>query len=101
MCVWHNQSAANTSFPFSSTLFCWWMNGKAFTILNSRSFVEIFSLFIAYRERNFLGGGGNKKPQKIKKKTKVTFSAALVMAFLVAEYENRQLDDLPQANLAV
>ena len=30
-----------------------------------------------------------------KKKPKVTYSVALAMAFLAAEIENRQLEDLP------
>ena len=34
----------------------------------------------------------------MKKKLKVTYSAALVMAFLMAENESRQLKDLPQAD---
>ena len=32
---------------------------------------------------------------------RVTYSVALVMAFLAGESENRQLEDLPQADLAV
>ena len=32
---------------------------------------------------------------------KVTYSVALVMAFLAGENENRQLEDLPQADLVV
>ena len=32
---------------------------------------------------------------------KVTYSVALVMAFLAGENENRQLEDLPQGDLAV
>ena len=34
----------------------------------------------------------------MEKKLKVTYSAALVMAFLMAENESRQLKDLPQAD---
>ena len=33
-----------------------------------------------------------------KRKPKVTYSVALVMAFLAAENESRQLEDLPQAD---
>ena len=33
-----------------------------------------------------------------KEKPKVTYSVALVTAFLAAENENRQLEDLPRAN---
>ena len=42
-----------------------------------------------------------KKTKLRKKKPKVTYSVALVMAFLAAENENRQLEDMPQADLAV
>ena len=37
----------------------------------------------------------------LKEKSKVKYSAALVLAFLSAENENRQLKDLPLADLAV
>ena len=33
-----------------------------------------------------------------KKKPKVTYSVALMLAFLAAENENRQLEDLPLAD---
>ena len=39
-----------------------------------------------------------RKPKCEKKKPKATYSVALVMAFLAAENENRQLEDLPQAD---
>ena len=39
-----------------------------------------------------------KKTKLIKGKPKVTHSVALVMAFLAAENDNRQLEDLPQAD---
>ena len=35
------------------------------------------------------------------RKTKVTYSVALVITFLLAENEDRQLKDLQQADLAV
>ena len=38
-----------------------------------------------------------KKTNMRKEKPKVTYSVALVMAFLAAEIENRQPEDLPQA----
>ena len=37
----------------------------------------------------------------LKEQLKVTYSVALVLAFLSAENENRQLEDLPPADLAV
>lgn len=40
ICVWYCQSAAFTLLTFCTSLSVWQMNGKAFTILNSRSFVE-------------------------------------------------------------
>ena len=43
MRVWYRQSAADTSLAFRSIRSGWWMNGKAFTILNPSLFVEIFS----------------------------------------------------------
>ena len=42
-----------------------------------------------------LGIGG------IKKKKKVTYSVALIKAFLAGENENRQPEDLSQANFSV
>ena len=39
-----------------------------------------------------------KKTKIRKEKPKVTYSVALVMAFLAAENENRQLEDSPQAD---
>ena len=45
--------------------------------------------------QTFLEGEGN---QYTKRKTKVTYSVALVLGFLSAENENRQLEDLPPAD---
>ena len=42
-CVWYRQSAADTSLAFRATRSGWWMNSKAFTILNTKTFVGIFS----------------------------------------------------------
>ena len=39
-----------------------------------------------------------KKTNMLKEKPKVTYSVALVLAFLSAENENRQLEDLPLAD---
>ena len=46
--------------------------------------------------QNFLEGEEN---QYTKRKPKVAYSVALVLAFLLAENENRQLEDLPLADL--
>ena len=43
-CVWYRQSAADMSLPFGATRSGWWMNGKAFTIHNTRWFVGIFPI---------------------------------------------------------
>ena len=80
------------------------MNGKAFTILNPRSFVGIFSNYGCRKTEisvstltdsdveTFL----ERKNIRIRnEKPKVTYLVALVMAFLAAEKENRQLEDLP------
>ena len=45
--------------------------------------------------QTFLKGGENKYT---KQKPKVAYSVALVLAFLSAENENRQLEDLPLAD---
>ena len=45
--------------------------------------------------QTFLEG---KKTNTVKEKPKVTYSVALVLAFLSAENENRPLKDLPLAN---
>ena len=42
-CVWYRQSAADTSLAFRATRSGWWLNSKAFTILNTKTFVGIFS----------------------------------------------------------
>ena len=108
-CVWYRQSAADTSHAFRATRSGWWMNGKAFTILNPRSFVRIFSDYFCLKTeifvstltdsdvQTFLEREENQK-KKRKEKPKVTYLVVLVMAFLAAENENRPLEDLPQAD---
>ena len=105
--IWYRQSAADTSLAFRAIRSDWGMNGEAFTILNPRSFVENFcglwllkhwKISIAYRQwySNFPNRG--RKPKYGKKNRKIRYSIALVMAFLSAENENRQLKDLPLDN---
>ena len=55
---------------------------------------ETLKIRIAYRQRrsNFPRGGRKEKSEN-------AYSVALVMTFLAAESENRQLKDLPQADL--
>ena len=82
------------------------MNGKAFTILNTSCLSELSRIMAAKTLKNsvsltdsevqtFLEGEEN---QLLKEKLKVMYSVALVLAFLSAENENRQLEDLPLAD---
>ena len=79
------------------------MNGEAFTILDPRSFVGIFRIMAAKTLKNlyrlqtatFKLSLKEKKTKVRKEKPKVTYSEALVIAFLVAENANRQLEKLP------
>ena len=79
------------------------MNGEGYTILNVRSFVGTFSDLRLMKHwksvsltdsdvQTFLEG-------EEKYKSENAYSVALVMTFLAAESENRQLKDLPQADL--
>ena len=47
--------------------------------------------------QTFLEG---EKTNILKEKRKVTYSVTLMLAFLAAENENRQLEDLPRADFA-
>ena len=51
-CVWYRQSAADTSLAFRTTRSGWWMNGKAFTILNPRSLSEHFRIMATKKIKN-------------------------------------------------
>ena len=79
------------------------MNGKAFTILNTTCLLELSQITVAKtlkksvsltdsEVQTFLEDEEN---QYTKRKT---YSVALVLAFLSAENENRQLEDFPQAD---
>ena len=46
MC-WYSQSAADTSLAFGATRSGWWMNGKAFTILNTSCLSELSRIMAA------------------------------------------------------
>ena len=106
---WYGQSAADTPLAFGATRPGWWMNGKAFTILNTSCLSEFHQIMTAKTFKNpyrwqterFKLSYKAKKTNKLKEKPKVTHSVALVLAFLSAENENRQLEDLPPADLAV
>ena len=75
---WYSQSATDTSLAFGATRSGWWMNGKAFTILDTKK----KSVSLTDSEvQTFLEG---KKSQYTKEKPKVTYSVALVLAFLSA-----------------
>ena len=78
MC-WYSQSAADTSLAFGASRSGWWMNGKAFTILNT-SFLSELSRIMAAKTRkksvsltdwgsNFLRRG--RKPIYLKKNRKL------------------------------
>ena len=82
------------------------MNGRAFTILNTSCLSELSRIMVAKtlkksvlltdsEVQTFLE---RKKTNILKEKPKVTYSVALVLAFLSAENENRQLEDLPLAD---
>ena len=81
------------------------MNGKVFMILSTSCLSELSRIMAAKTLKNsvsltdsevqtFLEGEEN---QLLKEKLKVMYSVALVLAFLSAENENRQLEDLPLA----
>ena len=44
---WYSQLAADTSLAFSATPSGWWMNGKAFTILNTSCLSELSPIMAA------------------------------------------------------
>ena len=82
------------------------MNGKAFTIPDTSCLSELSQIMAAKtlkksvsltdsKVQTFLEG---KKTNTVKEKPKITYSVALVLAFLSAENENRPLNDLPLAN---
>ena len=53
---------------------------------------------IADRQRGSNFSRRGRKQYILKEKSKVKYSAASVLAFLLAENENRQMEDLPLAN---
>ena len=77
------------------------MNGKAFATFNTWSFVGIFSDYMwrlktlknpyHLQKVKFKLSKKRKKTSIRKEKPRVTYSVALVKAFLAAENENRQL----------
>ena len=85
------------------------MNGKAFAILNTSNLSELSRVMVAKTQKRFVSlidgevqtclEGEENHSIKGKKKPKVTYSVALVLAFLSAENENRPLEDLPLADL--
>ena len=78
------------------------MNGKAFTILKTSCLSELSRIMAAKTLKNpycwqavrFKLSQKGKKTNILKEKPKVTCSVALGLAFLSAENENRQLEDL-------
>ena len=54
-CVcWYSQSAADTSLAFGATWPGWWMNGKAFTILNESTLSGLSRIMAAKTQKNFV-----------------------------------------------
>ena len=51
-CVWYRQSAADTSLAFRTTRSGWWINGKAFTILNTSCLSELSRIMAAKTLKN-------------------------------------------------
>ena len=49
---WYSQSAAETSLAFGATRSGWWMNGKAFTILNTSCLSELSRIMAAKTLKN-------------------------------------------------
>ena len=91
---WYSQSAAYTSFAFGASRSGWWMHGKAITILNTSCLSELSRIMAAKTQKNPYRWQTN----ILKEKPKVSYLVALVLAFLSAKNENRQLEDLPQAD---
>ena len=100
---WYSQPAADTSPAFGATRSGWWMNGKAFTIPNTRvvcrNFLGLWRLKnwkIRIADRQWSSNSSIRgKTNTQKQKPKVTYSMALVLTFFAAENENRQPEDLP------
>ena len=74
---------------------------------SSKKFINFFGIWLlntkksvslTYRQVTFKHNLKGEKTKIWKRKPKVTYSVALVMAFLAAENESRQLEDLPQAD---
>ena len=105
MC-WYSQSAADTSLVFGATRSGWWINGRAFTILITSRLSELSRIMTAktlknpYRWQTVSSDSSQKGKgtNLLTGKLKVTYSVALVLAFLSAANENRQLEDLPLAD---
>ena len=83
------------------------MKGRAFAPFSIQGRLsEFFRIMAAKTLKNpyrfktvtFKRSWQGKKTKVRKEKPKVTYSVALVMAFLAAENENRQLEDSPQAD---
>ena len=71
------------------------MNGKALTILNTSCLSELSRITADSEVQTFLEG---KENQYTKRKTESYVCHTLVLPFLSAKNENRQLEDLPQAD---
>ena len=108
-CIWYRQSAAYTSLAPRGQVDGWTAKPSPLSIHGRLSeFSRIiygglkrWKIRITYRKWSSNFPRSERKPVYEKKNREVTYSVALVKAFLAAENENRQLEDLPQADLAV
>ena len=77
------------------------MNSKAFTILNTSCLSKLSRILTAKHKKKSVSLIESEVQTFLKgeEKSKVTYSVALALAFLSAENENRQLEDLPRAGL--
>ena len=83
------------------------MNGKAFTILNPRSFVRIFSDYVCQKAEIFVSTLADsdvetflerEENQIRNEKPKPTYLVALIVKFVAAKNEDQPLEDLPHAD---
>ena len=83
---WYSQSAAATSLAFGAAWSSWWMNSKAFTILNTSCLSKLSRILTTKHKKKSLSLIESEVQTFLKgqEKSKVTYSVALVLAFLSA-----------------
>ena len=95
MC-WYSQSAAYTSLSFGTTQSGWWMNGKAFTILNTSCLSEFSRITAArtpkipylWQTMRFKLSKKGKKTNILKKPESCAFSGFMVSISHVWEWKS-------------